>query len=211
MAGTEDALRQAMVELEEEKVLRLVDERIAAGVPPLAIVEALRDGTLEVGQKFADGEYFLNELVMCGEIMGEAMEKIEPLLVGTNQEQKGTIVIGTVQGDIHDLGKNIVIMLLKGAGYNVIDLGVDVAPERFVAAAKEHGAPLVAMSALLTVSQRSMRATVEKLHEAGLKVATVIGGGYINEVVQKDVGADYFGTTADDALKIAEAVFSKVA
>ncbi|HUZ21601.1 MAG TPA: cobalamin-dependent protein [Acidimicrobiales bacterium] len=203
-----DELAIAMAELEEEKVLGLVQEGIAAGEDPLELVRSLQDGMTEVGARFESGDYFLNELVMSGEIMKEAMVEIEPLLHGAEQEYHGLVVIGTVKGDIHDLGKNIVVMLLKGAGYEVVDLGVDVPAERFVEAVKEHNARLVGMCALLTASQGSMKETIERVRSTGLDTKIVIGGSYMNETIRENVGADYFGTTANDAVKLAEEVFA---
>src|SRR5690554_2155538 len=163
-----DALAKAILDLDEEQVLALVNERLKNGVTPLEIVASLQEGMGEVGSLFETGEFFLSELVMCGEIMKGAMDILEPHLVGTDAEHKGNIVIGTVKGDIHDLGKNIVVMLLKGAGYNVIDLGVDVPIEKFVEAIKESKAPLVGMSVLLTGCQENMKQTIDAIKAEGL-------------------------------------------
>lgn len=208
MAALTDKLANAIAQLEEGQVLSLVKERLEAGTPPLQIVGSLQEGMTEVGLRFESGEYFLSELIMSGEIMKKAMALLEPRLAGTTQEYRGNIVIGTVKGDIHDLGKNIVVMLLKGTGYNVIDLGVDVHPDRFVEAIKEYNAPLVGMSVLLTACQEAMKTTIEKIKAAGLKVTVLIGGNYVDEKVKEYVGADYFGTTASDAVKVAEKVFA---
>jgi len=207
MAELTDELAQAIAGLEEEKVLALVGERLAAGVEPLAVVAALQEGMTKVGSLFESGEYFLSELIMAGEIMKDAMTRLEPHLVGKNADYKGNIVIGTVKGDIHDLGKNIVVMLLRGAGYNVIDLGVDVPPEKFVAAIREHQAPLVGLSVLLTACQAALKETVTAIREAGLDTKVVVGGNYIDEKVRQFAGADYIGTMASDGVKVAEAVF----
>ncbi|MBE3572897.1 MAG: cobalamin B12-binding domain-containing protein [Moorella humiferrea] len=202
-----DALARAMAELEEAQVDALVKEFLDAGAAPLEIVKALQEGMVEVGSRFESGDYFLSELVMAGEIMKNAMDILEPYLKGEGTGHKGTIVIGTVKGDIHDLGKNIVIMLLKGAGYNVVDLGVDVPKEKFVEAVKETGAPLVGMSVLLTSCQAALKETVEAIHDAGLYPKVVIGGNYVDEAVKKYAGADYFATTAGDGLRVAAEVF----
>jgi 5-methyltetrahydrofolate--homocysteine methyltransferase len=208
MAALTDKLANAIAQLEEGQVLSLVKERLEAGTPPLQIVGSLQEGMTEVGLRFESGEYFLSELIMSGEIMKKAMALLEPRLAGTTQEYRGNVVIGTVKGDIHDLGKNIVVMLLKGTGYNVIDLGVDVHPDRFVEAIRQYNAPLVGMSVLLTACQEAMKTTIEKIRAAGLKVTVLIGGNYVDEKVKEYVGADYFGTTASDAVKIAEKVFA---
>jgi len=207
MATLTDALAKAVLDLEEGKIKQLVEERLAAGVSPMEIVNSMQEGMTGVGNLFETGEYFLSELIMAGEIMKETMVKLEPLLTGTNQDYKGNIVIGTVKGDIHDLGKDIVVMLLKGAGYNVIDLGVDVPPEKFIAAVKEHQAPLLAMSVLLTACQESVKDTVLAVKEAGLDTKILVGGNYVDEKVREYSGADYSTNLASDGVKIAEAVF----
>lgn len=207
MATSSDQLASAIAELEDNRVLDLVKERLQVGTSPLEIVRSLQEGMTEVGGRFETGEYFLSELIFCGEIMKEAMAELEPHLAGKNQEYRGNIVIGTVRGDVHDLGKNIVVMLLKGAGYNVIDLGVDVPAEKFVQAIKESDAAMVGMSVLLTGCQDGMKSAIEAVRATDSKVTIVIGGNYVDEIVQRHVGADYFATSASDAVKIAERVF----
>ncbi|MBZ4687088.1 MAG: hypothetical protein PWQ96_1734 [Clostridia bacterium] len=202
-----DTLSKAIAELEEEQVLKLVKERLESGVDPLEIVNSLQQGMAEVGRLFETGEYFLSELVMCGEIMKDSMDILEPHLSGSSGNYKGNIVIGTVKGDIHDLGKNIVVMLLKGAGYNVIDLGVDVPKEKFVEAIKESNAPLVGMSVLLTACQDSLKEAIDAIRAEGLDVKVMIGGNYIDEVVKEHVGADYYAKAAGEGLKIADEIF----
>jgi 5-methyltetrahydrofolate--homocysteine methyltransferase len=202
-----DTLSQAIRDLEQDQVLETIDVLLKQGVSPMKIVEQLQSGMTEAGELFAKGEYFLSELIMIGEIMKQAMAKLEPFLAGVDQETKGTIVIGTVRGDVHDLGKNIVVMLLKGSGYKVIDLGVDVPAEKFIEAVKQSGAPLVGMSVLLTACQESMREIIKTIRDAGLKVKILIGGNYVDENVRKYSGADAFGTSADMAVSYAREVF----
>ncbi|WP_206810527.1 cobalamin B12-binding domain-containing protein [Paradesulfitobacterium ferrireducens] len=208
MATLIDELASAIAELEDEKVLELVTTRLDSGIAPLAIVDNLQQGMTEVGMRFESGDYFLSELVMCGEIMKDAMAVLEPHLAGADQQHRGSIVIGTVKGDVHDLGKNIVVMLLKGAGYNVIDLGIDVPAEKFIEALKESQAPLVGMSVLLTACQEGMKEIIEEIRAAGLKVAVIIGGNYVDEAVKNYVKADYFAHNASDAVKIADEIFT---
>ncbi|MCB8817430.1 cobalamin B12-binding domain-containing protein [Desulfosporosinus shakirovi] len=203
-----DALSIAIAELEEEQVAGLVKERLDSGVSPLEIVNSLQQGMAEAGSRFETGEYFLGELIMCGEIMQDSMVILEPLLIGSNAEYKGSIVMGTVKGDIHDLGKNIVVMLLKGSGYNVIDLGVDVSKEKFIEAIKASNAPLVGMSVLLTGCQESMKETIEAIRAAGLNTKVLIGGNYIDDIIKDYVGADYSAQAATDGIKVAEEIFS---
>jgi 5-methyltetrahydrofolate--homocysteine methyltransferase len=202
-----DSLASAIADLEEEKVAALVKERLDGEGAPVEIVGALQQGMAEVGARFKSGEYFLSELVMCGEIMKDAMDILEPHLAGAAGNYKGNIIIGTVKGDIHDLGKNIVVMLLKGAGYNVIDLGVDVPKERFIEAIKESQAPLVGMSVLLTACQESMKEAIDAIRAAGLDTRVMIGGNYVDDYVKEHVGADFSAKSASDGLKFAEQIF----
>lgn len=208
MANRIEELKNALIELEADKVINIVKAGLNEGVDPMDLVKALQDGMVEIGERFAREEYYLSELIMSGEIMKNAMALIEPKLAGVDQDYKGNIVIGTVQGDIHDLGKNIVVMLLKGAGYNVIDLGVDVPAEKFIKAVKEHKAPLLAMSVLLTGCQEPMKETIKAVRDAGLNdVKILIGGNYVDEKVKEYCGADYFGSSADEGVKVANQIF----
>lgn len=208
MAKLTDSLSSALAELEDDKVRELVEEHLAAGMAPLVIVQKLQEGMQEVGVRFETGDYFLSELIMCGEAMSSAMTILEPHLKGEHSEYKGNIVIGTVRGDVHDLGKNIVAMLLKGAGYNVIDLGVDVPTEKFIEAIMEHKAPLVCMSVLLTSCQESMKDVITAIKASGLSTKILIGGNYIDEIVKNYVGADYFATMASEGVNVAGQIFS---
>jgi len=202
-----DELALAIANLERDKVLSLVKERLQAGVKPMEIINSLQEGMVEVGNRFEKGEFFLSELIFCGEIMKVAMVELEPKLAAGDREYRGTVVIGTVKGDIHDLGKNIVVMLLKGAGYNVVDLGVDVAPEKFVEAARETKTSLVAMSMLLTSVMDKMKECVQAVKESGLNVKVLIGGPIIDDKVMEFSGADYGSAVASDAAKIAGEVY----
>ncbi|NLA05826.1 MAG: 5-methyltetrahydrofolate--homocysteine methyltransferase [Firmicutes bacterium] len=202
-----DELAGAIAGLDQEKVLSLVKERLQAGVKPMELIGNLQEGMARVGDLFEEGEFFLSELILCGEIMKEAMGLLEPELAAGDRQYRGTIVIGTVKGDIHDLGKNIVVMLLRGAGYKVIDLGVDVAPEKFVQSARENETPLVAMSMLLTSAMGTMKECVQAIKESGLNTRVLIGGPIIDDKVMQFSGADYGSTIASDATKIAEKVF----
>ncbi|MTI57895.1 MAG: 5-methyltetrahydrofolate--homocysteine methyltransferase [Geosporobacter ferrireducens] len=205
-----DDLSKAIVELDEDRVKELVNIRLEAGLMPLDIVSKLQEGMTEVGKRFETGEYFLSELIMAGEIMKERMVDLEPRLADVNSEHRGTIVIGTVKDDIHDLGKEIVVMLLKGSGYNVIDLGVDVPAEKFVDAIRQNKAPLLALSVLLTSCVESMKKTIDTVRASGLDVKILIGGAIVDDKVKEFCGPDYGSTIASDAVKIAEEVFGKV-
>jgi corrinoid protein of di/trimethylamine methyltransferase len=196
--------------IDEKKTLEEVKRLLAEGTDPLILVEALREGMSIIGERFESGEYFLSELIMSAEIFKEAAEVITPYLKPGSGEHKGTIVIGTVQGDIHYIGKNIVATLLRCEGYEVHDLGEDVKPEAFVEKVKETGAKIVGLSALLTVAFDAMKATVEKLKEAGLRdqVKVIIGGAPVNESVVDYCGADAYGKDASEAVKLANSYLS---
>ncbi|MDP2661645.1 MAG: corrinoid protein [Dehalococcoidia bacterium] len=198
-----ETLANLLCELNEDEAMAQVQERLARGDDPLGIIEDCRQGMEIVGKRFEEKEYFITELIMAGEIFGDIMKKVEPALKGRKAETVGKIVIGTVQGDIHDIGKNIVSTMLGCSGFEVFDLGVDVPPEKFVEKIKEVGAPLVGLSGLMTTSFNPMKETVEAIVRAGLrdKVKVLVGGGPVNERVVEFVGADAFGkdvTTAID-------------
>jgi methylmalonyl-CoA mutase cobalamin-binding domain/chain len=181
-------LVQALANLEEKKVYELIDQKIAEGVNPLDMIKECNDGMIRVGELFSEGKYFISQLIYSAEILKQVMKKLEPLLVGiqTSGPAGGKVVIGTVKGDIHDIGKNIVVTLLKGSGFDVIDLGVDVPPEKFVQTVKESGAKVLGLSALLNFTYPMMKEVVEAVKEAGLRdqVKIIVGGTPVNEQVR---------------------------
>lgn len=192
-----DDLVNAFVNLEEERVLEIVKELLREGREPSEILDACRRAATLIGERFERGEYFLSELVFAGEIFNGVMRIVLPEL---KREIKpvGTIVLGTVQGDIHDIGKNIFKAFAEAAGFKVIDLGVDVPPERFVEAVRNYNPDIVGMSGLLTISYESMKRTIEALKEAGLRdsVKVIIGGGRVDEHVKRYTGADEWADNA---------------
>jgi len=200
-----EAIATMLAELKEDEVLAEVRKVLDEGGDPLSLVEGLREGMSEVGRRFEEKEYFLSELIMSAEIFKEANALIGPHLTAGAGPSRGSVVIGTVKGDIHDIGKNIVATLLRCDGYEVHDLGVDVPPETFVGKLKNTGATLLALSGLLTLAFDSMKETVESLSEAGMrdKVKVIIGGGPVNEKVVEYSGADAFGVDAAQAVKLA--------
>ena len=194
-----DELVQALRDLNEKKVYELVEERIDRGVAAVEIVKACNEGMIAVGEKFSTCEYFISQLIFSSEILKHVMKRLEPLLQGTaGGPSAGKVVIGTVKGDIHDIGKNLVVTLLRGAGFEVVDLGVDVPAERFIAALKETGAKILGLSALLNFTYPEMKHVVEWVREAGLgdKVKIIIGGAPCNEQVRQFTGADYYAVDA---------------
>ncbi|MEM1515151.1 MAG: corrinoid protein [Thermoproteota archaeon] len=190
-------LIDAFISLDEGRVLRIVEDLIKGGKDPSEVLDACRRATAVIGERFERGEYFLSELIFAGEIFSNVMKIILPKL---KKEVKpiGTIVLGTVQGDIHDIGKDIFKAFAEAAGFKVIDLGVDVPPEKFIEAVKTYNPDIVGMSGLLTTSYDSMKRTIEALKEAGLrdKVKVIIGGGKVNGHIKQYVGADEWADNA---------------
>ena len=196
-------ISESITNLEEEKVLKLVKEKLDAGEDPIKILEACRIGMTEIGKGSGD-TIFLTDLIMAGEIFNEAMELIMPKLVGSATESLGKVVIGTVEGDIHNIGKDIAINFLKAEGFEVIDLGVDVPAQKFVDAIKEHNPLVVGMSGLLTLSIEPMKKAIETIASGNLreKVKVIIGGERTDQSVCDYVGADAWVNDVIDGVKI---------
>lgn len=206
-------LALAMKELEEEKVYELVKNDLADGRPPMDIISELNQGVVGVGvgELYESGEYFVSQLMFTAEILNEVMEMMAPAMAkSAGSKTVGTVVIGTVAGDVHDIGKNIVGTLLKGSGFNVIDLGVDVPVEKFVAAVEEHKPKILGMSALLSFTYPEMKGVVEALLAKNLRedVQIIIGGAPCNEEVRAYAGADYWAPTAMDTVNFANKIYA---
>ena len=194
-------LADALADLKEDEVVRLVQKELDAGVDAMSILNECRKGMDIVGERYKRGEYFLSELIVSSEFFKEAMKVIEPQLqAGREGDNLTKIVLGTVKGDIHNIGKDIVAILLKAAGFEVYDLGIDVAPGAFVDKLRETGAPILGMSGLLTPSFESMKETVQAVQAAGLRseVKIIVGGGIVTELVKRHTGADAY---TDDGLE----------
>jgi len=206
-----DELVRAVRDLEEKRIYELVEERIKAGVPAIDILKACNDGIVAVGELFSECKYFLSELIFSAEILKTVLKRLEPLLPKAEAgESAGKVVVGTVKGDIHDIGKNIVITLLWGAGFEVIDLGVDVGAERFVTALQESGAKVLGLSALLNFTYPEMKHVVEEVAKAGLRdrVKIIIGGTPVNEQVRQFTGADYYAEDAVVGVTICKQIYA---
>jgi methanogenic corrinoid protein MtbC1 len=201
-----EELKKAMSDLQEETMLKLLKERLEAGDDPLALLEACREGMAQVGKRYESGEYYVSDLMMAGEIFKQAMALFGSSFQSGGGPKRGIVVFGTVQGDIHDIGKDIVVGFLQAANYNVIDLGVDVPPAKFVAAVKENSAPVLGLSGLLTISYDAMQETIEGLKAAGLrdKVKVMVGGGMVTDKVCASVGADAMGRDAQAAVNLCD-------
>lgn len=209
----EDELLDAIADLDEEKAIALVEERISAGDTPLKIVEVCKRGVEIVGRRYGKGEYYLSDLIMSEEIMKGIMNIVEPLILDNVPTNGMTIVLGTIEGDIHDLGKNIILYLLRSSGFKVHDLGVDVSPEDFVRAVNETKAPILGISVLLTFCIGSVKKVVDLLEEAGLRdqVKVVVGGYPVNELVKDYTGVDYYANDVTKVYEICQQVTKEMA
>jgi len=195
----QDDIFTAIVDGNSPAADRLVAEALAGGVAPERLLQdTLVPAMAEVGARFQAGEYFVSEMLVSAQAMKAGLAHLRPLLVNTTTKPIGTVVIGTVKGDLHDVGKNLVGMLLEGAGFKVIDLGVDVPPARFVKAVEENAAELVALSALLTTTMLNMKAVVEALRAqpATQGVKVLIGGAPLSQAFADKIGADAFAPDA---------------
>jgi 5-methyltetrahydrofolate--homocysteine methyltransferase len=189
----------ALADLKEEEALKIVEEKLNAGEDPLKILGDIRRGMEVVGNRFANSEYFISDLLYAGELLRAVTEKVKPKLATTKDIKRlGKVIIGSVAGDIHDIGKNMLIFMLEANGFEVYDLGVDVPPEKFVEKIKGTGATIVGLSGFLALAYDSMKQTIQAIKDAGLrnKVKVMIGGGQITEDVRKYTGADAFGKDA---------------
>lgn len=196
-----------LADLKEDEVLKLTKERLDSGNDPVKILEDSRKAMEIVGKRFADGEYFLPELVFSGELLKQVTEMVKPHLTQAVETKRlGTIVLGTVAGDIHDIGLNIVDFMLDVNGFEVHNLGVDVPAEKFVEKVKETKAPIVGLSGFLTPAFDAMKETVEALEKAGLRnsIKVMIGGGQMDDEVKKYAKADAFGKDAMAAVALAK-------
>jgi methylmalonyl-CoA mutase cobalamin-binding domain/chain len=202
-----EALIHALGELDGDQFESLLDDFIATNPTPeeaQQVVDSCQQGMEIVGDYFDDGTYFVGDLMYAARMLMDTLEKLRPIIAEEGEVPcSGTMVLGTVEGDIHDIGKNIFKMLMEVAGFNVIDLGVDQSPQAFIAAVKENNAELLGLSGVLTLSLESMRRTVEELKEAGLrdKVKVMIGGSAVSEEGCKYAGADYWSKNAAASVK----------
>jgi len=198
------ALRESIVNLDFDTVAKTAKEAMAAGLDPnMAINEGMVPGMAIVGDKFEKGEYYLSELVVAAEVMKEGLKVVTPYIKGEGAKKLGTVVIATVEGDHHDLGKNIVTSLLRVQGFEVIDLGVDVATEKIIGAVKEHQPSIVGMSALLTLTMPKMGEVIEALKAASIreKVKVILGGTPITKEFAASIGADHKAVNALEGVK----------
>jgi methanogenic corrinoid protein MtbC1 len=194
-----ERLVKAIVEMREEEAMALVKELLDKKEDPLKIMEQCKKAVEIVGARFEKGEYFLPELMMAGHMLTEISNTVKPVLSkGLEVKRIGKVVMGTVEGDVHDIGKNIVNFLLDANGFEVIDIGIDVPAEKFVQAIRDFSPQVVGLSGLLTLAYDSMKKTVQAIERAGLrnKVKIIIGGGQVNDTIKEYAGADAYGKDA---------------
>ncbi|MEW6443045.1 MAG: cobalamin-dependent protein [bacterium] len=206
MQPSPETITAAVVQLELERIAALVREALAAGVEPLSVLQAMSAGVVKVGELFEQGKYYLVDLVIAGQIMKEGLEILGPHLAVENLGKKGTVVLCTVKGDVHDIGKNLVANMLKGSGFRVVDLGVDVPPEKVVEAVRVHAARALGLSVLLTPMVQSVADTVAALCAAGLRdgLKIAIGGACTTPELARRLGVDAVGQDPVEAIRIFE-------
>jgi methanogenic corrinoid protein MtbC1 len=200
-------LVNAIADMREEKALKLVKEMVEGGSEPLAVLDAARQAMDVVGRRYEEGTYFLPELVLAGEMLNQITDMVKPELAKLPEiERHGKVLIGTVEGDIHDIGKNIVTFMLDVNGFDVLDLGVDVSPQKFVDAIQDFRPQVVGLSGFLTLAFDAMKETVEAIQAAGLRdgVKIMIGGGQVNDKIQEYAGADAYGKDAMAGVSLAK-------
>lgn len=211
MSNEIEKIYEGILDGNSKLVVESIEQALAAGVLPVRI---LNDGMIaamgEVGKLFEEGEYFVPEMLIAARAMQKGLELLKPYLTEEDVQSPGKVVIGTVKGDLHDIGKNLVAMMLEGAAFEVIDLGTDVSPERFIEAAQSSGAHIIAMSALLTTTMPNMKNTIEALKAAGIRdqIKVMIGGAPITQAYADQIGADGFAEDASRAVARARALLS---
>jgi trimethylamine corrinoid protein len=197
-----------LADLKEAESIAFVEEALEQGTEPLELMEAAKEGMHIVGERFANSDYFIPDLVFSGEILKRVFEILRPHLKkdGEKSGKLEKVIVGTVEGDIHDIGKDLVVFMLDISGFEVIDLGINVPVQRFVEAIQETGSTVVGLSGFLTLAFDSMKETVEAIEKAGLRenVKIMIGGGQIDEQVRRFTGADAYGMDAVEAVKLAQ-------
>ena len=202
-----EKLYDAILNGNKDVAAEVTREALAQGDDPQELIDTgMIPAMREAGQRFEDEEFFVPELLLAARAMKSALELLKPHLVKRGAEPRGCVVIGTVKGDLHDIGKNLVSSLLEGAGFRVVDLGTDVSPERFAQAVQENSAGLIGLSALLTVTMPAMQATIQALEKAGVRdrVKVLVGGAPLTEEYARQIGADAYADNASAAVRLAE-------
>ena len=202
-----EAIAEALIKGDRDTVTKLVNSAVKEGVSPEKILnEGLVAGMDVVGRKFKNNEFYVPEVLIAARAMHSGMAILQPLLTKAGTKPRGVAVLGTVKGDLHDIGKNLVAMMLTGGGFKVVDAGIDVSPEKFVQLAQENKADLIGLSALLTTTMPQMAAVVEAVKEAGLNVKVLIGGAPVTQEYADEIGADGYAPDAASAVDLARSL-----
>jgi 5-methyltetrahydrofolate--homocysteine methyltransferase len=204
-------IQESVIEGDKSSVQAKVNEALQANLPAEAILnEGLISAMQEVGERFERGDFYVPEMLIAARAMQSGLAILKPYLVQSGVKAAGKIVIGTVKGDLHDIGKNLVAMMLEGSGFEIIDLGADTSPEKFVSAVQENNADIVGLSALLTTTMSNMRKVVVALEEAGLrdKVKIIVGGAPVTESFAKEIGADGYAPDASRAVSLTKSLLN---
>jgi 5-methyltetrahydrofolate--homocysteine methyltransferase len=207
-----DNFYKAISEGKMEEVKKLTQEALDAGGKADSILkEGLLPAMEQIGIKFKNNEIYIPEVLIAARAMHAGMAILKPILSKSNATRSAKVIVGTVKGDLHDIGKNLVVMMLEGGGFDVVDLGIDVSPDKFVEAIKKHQPQVVGMSALLTTTMREMKGTIEAIQEAGIRkqVKTIIGGAPVTERYAKEIGADGYAPDAASAVDLARSLLAK--
>jgi methanogenic corrinoid protein MtbC1 len=204
-----ESIKEHLMKGKANEVQQLCQKAIDENIP---VETVLSDGLIAamsvIGEKFKKNEVYVPEVLIAARAMNSGMSVLKPLLKQAGVQAKGLICVGTVKGDLHDIGKNLVCMMLEGAGYEIIDLGVNVDPAKFVEAAKEKSPDIIAMSALLTTTMGSMKTTIEALKDAGVGTKTMVGGAPLTDSFAKDIGADGYAPDAASAVDVADSMIA---
>ncbi len=205
-----DKLQEALMAGKKADVESLVDQALAAGLPTRQILnEGLISGMEKLGVLFKNNEVFIPEVLVAARAMNAGLTKLEPYLIKDKIEPKGTVVIGTVKGDLHDIGKNLVAMMLKGAGYKIIDLGADVSAEKYIEAARASHPDVIALSALLTTTMVQMKAIIQALQAAGVGAPVIVGGAPLTQDYAEQIGAKGYAADAASAVDIVHRLIAR--
>lgn len=200
-------LQNAVIDGDRDTVEERVHQALAAGLSPQSILnDGLIEAMNEVGKRFESGDFFVPEMLIAARAMQAGLAILKPQLIQGGIQARGRVVIGTVKGDLHDIGKNLVAMMLEGAGFEIIDLGTDAGPERYVQAVRDSNANLVGMSALLTTTMNNMKGIIQAIEQSGLRnqVKIMVGGAPVTEAFAKDIGADGYAPDASRAVALAK-------
>ena len=207
-----DNFYKAISEGKMEEVKKLTQEALDAGEKADSVLkEGLLPAMEQIGIKFKNNEIYIPEVLIAARAMHAGMAILKPILSKSTATRSAKVIVGTVKGDLHDIGKNLVVMMLEGGGFDVVDLGIDVSPDKFVEAIKKHQPQVVGMSALLTTTMREMKGTIEAIQEAGIRkqVKTIIGGAPVTERYAKEIGADGYAPDAASAVDLARSLLAK--